>query len=80
MEHPFLNYKELEKKTLEQLQEGMSSLTTKLSFAYRTGNRPLINQLQMVLDAYRIQHSKKMDEVFAKSKIDAQINVQNTKK
>ncbi len=80
MEHPFLDYKALSKKTLEELQTGMSSLTTKLTFAYRTGNRPLINQLQMVLDAYRLQHTKKMDEVFAKQKIDTQINIQSNKK
>jgi hypothetical protein len=32
----------------------MSSITNKLTFAYRTGNQP-IHQLQMVLETYRNQ-------------------------
>lgn len=80
MEHPFINHTELTKKTLEQLQEGITSLNTKLTFAQRTGNRALIGQLMMVLESYRKEHAKKMDEIFAKNKLNTQINVQSDKK
>lgn len=80
MEHPFVNSKELQSKTLEELQETMTALTSKLSFAYRTGNRALINQLTMVIESYRAQHAKKMDEIFAKQKINAQINITKSNK
>lgn len=74
MEHPFIN--DLSGKSLEELQETISNLNNKLTFAYRTGNRPLINQLQMVLESYRNQQRKKMDEIFAKQKINTTINVE----
>ena len=75
MEHPFLN--DISSKSLEELQETMSSLTSKLTFAYRTGIGPLIHQFQMVLESYRNQHSKKMDEVFDKQKLTNKINIQS---
>lgn len=77
MEHPFIN--DLSEKTLEELQDSISSLNTKLTFAYRTGNGAMIHQLQMVLESYRNQLSKKMDEIFAKQKLNTQINIQSDK-
>lgn len=74
MEHPFIN--DLSGKSLEELQEAISSLNNKLTFAYRTGNRPLINQLQMALESYKNQLCKKMDEIFAKQKLNTTINVE----
>jgi len=75
MEHPFINKEELQEKTLEQLQDTISSLNTKLTFAYRTGNGPLINQLQLAIGTYRAQHAKKMDEIFEKQKLNNRINI-----
>jgi hypothetical protein len=75
MEHPFIN--NLEEKTLEELQEVISSLTSKLTFAYRTQNGALINQLRMALESYKNQHRKKMDEMFAKQKLNTKINIQS---
>lgn len=75
MEHPFLDKQSLETKSLEELQDSMASLMTKLTFAYRTNNGPLIHQLQMVLEAFRNQHNKKMDEIFEKQKLNTKINV-----
>jgi hypothetical protein len=75
MEHPFIN--NLQDKSLEDLQNTISSLTSKLTFAYRTGNGPLINQLQMAIDSYKTAYSKKMDELIQKQNI--QINIQKTK-
>jgi hypothetical protein len=77
MEHPFINNSSLSTKTLEELQELLSNLTNKLSFAYRTGNGPLIQQLQMALESIRNQHRKKMDDIFDKQKIGTKINIQS---
>lgn len=77
MEHPFIN--DLSDKSLEDLQDTISDLNKKLTFAYRTGNGPLINQIQMVIESYRNQHTKKMDAIFAKQKISTQINIQSDK-
>lgn len=77
MEHPFINKSDLEAKTLEELQEAISGLMTKLTFAYRTLNGPLINQLQMVLESYKNQQRKKMDEIFDKQKLTNKINIQS---
>ncbi len=63
-------------KSLDELQEAISGLNNKLTFAYRTGNGPLIHQLQMVLESYRNQQRKKMDEIFAKQKINTTINIE----
>ena len=75
MEHPFINKTELSGKTLEELQDTISGLMAKLTFAYRTGNGPLIHQLQMALETYRNQQSKKMDEIFEKQKLNNRINI-----
>ena len=80
MEHPFIDKETLKDLTVEQLQEKMSSLTEKLTFAYRTGNGPLIHQLQMVLETYRNQFTKKMDELFEKQNIKNKINIESEKK
>lgn len=77
MEHPFLASTDLEGKTIEELQDSIGNIMNKLTFAYRTNNGPLIHQLQMVLESYRTQYFKKMDEVFAKQKLNNQINVQS---
>jgi hypothetical protein len=77
MEHPFLSSADLKDKSIEELQDGISSLMNKLTFAYRTQNGPLIHQLQMVLESHRTQYFTKMDEIFAKQKLNNQINVQS---
>ena len=53
MEHPFIN--NISDKSLEELQNTVSDLNGKLSFAYRTGNQPLMHQLQMAIESYRNQ-------------------------
>lgn len=78
MEHPFIT--DLSGKTLEELQKTISDLTNKLNFAYRTGNGPLINQIQMAIDSYRHEYSKKMDELMKKQNINSKIKIQNERK
>lgn len=77
MEHPFLSSKDLEDKSIEEIQDAMTGIMNKLTFAYRTQNGPLIHQLQMVLESHRTQYFKKMDEVFDKQKLNNQINIQS---
>jgi hypothetical protein len=78
MEHPFIV--SLSDKTLEELQDTLSGLYSKLNFAYKSGNGALIAQLQMVIDSYRTEHSKRMDEMIKKQNINTQINIENGKK
>jgi hypothetical protein len=73
MEHPFIQ--SLEKKTIEELQTTISDLTSKLTFAYRTNNTALIQQLQMALESYRNEYKRKMDVMLEKQNIKKQINV-----
>lgn len=74
MKHPFIN--DLSNKSLEELQEAMTSLTNKLTFAHRTGNGPLIHQLQMVIESYRAEASLRLDDVLKKQNIQSKVNIQ----
>lgn len=73
MEHPFIN--NLENKSLEELQTIISDLSSKLTFAYRTGNSALINQINMAIESYRSAYNKKMNELIDKQKVNMQIKV-----
>lgn len=77
MEHPFIN--DITDKSLEELQDTLSGLNNKLTFAYRTGNGPLIHQLKMVIESYQNQYKKKMDALFEKQKLNNKINIQADK-
>ena len=78
MEHPFIS--DLSDKTLEELQETLSDLTTKLTFAYRTQNQPLVHQLQMVIESYKNELNRKLDTLFKQQNIDTTINVEDGKR
>lgn len=73
MEHPFIN--DISNKSLEELQTTISTLTSKLNFAYRSQNSPLIHQLQMALESYKSAYSKKMDDLIKKQNITAQVKI-----
>ena len=74
MEHPFIH--DLSDKTLEDLQTAISGLTSKLTFAYRTGNQALIHQLNMAIESYRNAYQKKMDDLIKKQNITTQIKIE----
>ena len=76
MEHPFLDRKQLSEKTLEEIQTDITGLMNKLNFAYRMGNRPLINQLTMVIESYRREASEKLDKVMEKQNLKGQVSIQ----
>lgn len=75
MEHPFLPSSTLKDKTLEELQSTINDLTSKLTFAHRTRNAPLIGQIQMVMESYRNEYNRKMDELIKKQNIQNRINI-----
>lgn len=77
MEHPFIS--DLSDKTIEELQETLSDLTTKLTFAYRMQNNAMVSQLQMVIESYKNEHNRKLDALFKKQNLDTTINVQDGK-
>jgi len=74
MQHPFIT--DLSDKSLEDLQNTISSLTNKLTFAYRMGNGALINQLLMAIDSYKSEYNKKMDDLISKQKIQTKISIE----
>lgn len=76
MEHPFLDRKQLSEKTLEEIQTDITGLMNKLNFAYRMGNRPLINQLTMVIESYRREAGEKLDKVMEKQNLKSQVYIQ----
>jgi hypothetical protein len=78
MEHPFIAT--LTDKTLEELQNTLSDLHSKLNFAYRSGNGALISQIQMVIESYRTEYNKRMDELIKKQNINTQINIEKGNK
>jgi hypothetical protein len=77
MEHPFIHG--LEKQTVDELQNKISELTSKLNFAYRTGNSQLIQQLTMALESYKAAFTKKMDDLIKKQNFNTQIKVEKNK-
>ena len=73
MKHPFIS--DLSDKTLEEIQTTLSDLSSKLIFAHRMQNQPLVHQLNMVMDSYREEYSKKMDELIKKQNMQGKINI-----
>lgn len=78
MEHPFIT--DLSDKSLEELQKIVGELTNKLNFAYRSGNGPLIAQIQMAIESYKAAYNKKMSELMDKQKINTKVQIQNERK
>lgn len=78
MEHPFIN--DLSNKSLEELQTSISSLSTKLNFAYRSNNGNMIRQIQMALESYKNAYQKKMDELIKKQNIQTQVVIDKKSK
>lgn len=74
MEHPLIS--DLSDKKFEELQETITSLMSKLNFAYRMQNGPMIHQLTMILESYKAEYNKKMDELIKKQNIQGKINIQ----
>ena len=78
MQHPFIN--NLSDKSLEDLQTSITDLMKKLNFAYSMQNGPMIHQISMVLESYKAEHSKKMDEIMKKQNIQTTVSVEKESK
>lgn len=73
MNHPFIS--DLSDKSTEDLQKALADLTSKLNFAYRIQNQPMIQQLQMAMTSYREEHNKRMDALYNKQNVQSQIKI-----
>ena len=73
MSHPFIS--DLSEKSLEELQTTITDLTGKLNFAQRMQNRPMINQILMVVDSYKTEYNKRMDALLNKNNANSKIDV-----
>jgi hypothetical protein len=78
MQHPFIN--NLSDKSLEDLQTSITDLMKKLNFAYSKQNGPMIHQISMVLESYKAEHNKKMDEIMKKQNIQTTVSVEKESK
>lgn len=78
MQHPFIN--DLSGKTIEELQTTIQDLTKKLNFVYRSQNGPMIQQMLMVLESYKVEYSKRIDEVYKKQNLGNKINISKDNK
>ena len=76
MQHPFIT--DLSGKTAEELQSSITSLISKLNFAYSVQNPSMINQLHMIIESYKTEYSSRMDELYKKQNIQSKINIFNT--
>ena len=68
MEHPLIG--DLSKLKVEELQHKISEINKRISFAYKTGNQALFNQLQMVLESYNREYAVKMAKLMPKGDDD----------
>jgi hypothetical protein len=73
MTHPFIS--SLSDKSMEELQTAIQDLTKKLNFAYRMQNTAMITQLLMILDSYKQEHNRKMDDLLKKQNTQTQISI-----
>jgi len=73
MQHPFIN--DLSDKSMEDLQNTIQDLTKKLTFVYRQQNGPMISQMMMVLESYKTEYSKRIDEIYKKQNLQNKINI-----
>lgn len=73
MQHPFIN--DLSDKSMEDLQNTIQDLTKKLNFVYRQQNGPMIAQMMMVLESYKTEYSKRIDEIYKKQNLQNKINI-----
>jgi hypothetical protein len=70
----------LSDKSLDELQKKITELNNKLTFSFRVGNGPLIQQIQMALESYKSEYNKRMDELMKKQKINSKVDIKNERK
>jgi tRNA U38,U39,U40 pseudouridine synthase TruA len=65
MEHPLIT--DADSLTIEQLQTKVTDLTKKLSWAHRSGNAFLTQQVRMALDTYQNKLRQRQQEEWEKN-------------
>ena len=73
MQHPFIT--SLTDKSIEELETSINDLTKKLTFVYRMQNQAMIQQIQMVLESYKTEYSRRMDEMYKKQNLGSKIKI-----
>jgi hypothetical protein len=61
MEHPLIN--NIDNLTPDELQDKISELNKKLSFAQRSGNGNLANQIRLAIETFRSKYQQKMQAI-----------------
>lgn len=77
MQHPFIT--DLSSKSMEDLQNTIQDLTKKLTYVYRQQNGPMISQMMMILESYKAEYSKRIDEIYKKQNLTNKINISKDK-
>lgn len=65
MEHPLVS--DAKQLSDQELADRISDLTRKISIARRTGNGYLVNQVQMALESYQVEHRTRLDEEYRRA-------------
>lgn len=73
MKHPFIG--DLSDLTIDELQTKLADLNSKITFAYRTQNSALIQQLHMAISSYKEEYNRKIDELISKNKSQTKIDI-----
>lgn len=80
MGHPLISGETVAAKTDEELQTIISDLAKKLSFANRTSNQTMANQIYMALTVYREEQQRRSAQLWAEQDaeqdLDGKIDVQ----
>jgi hypothetical protein len=74
MQHPFIS--DLSHLSIEDLQDKITDLTSKLNFSSRMNNHAMNHQIMMILDSYRTEYNKRMDQLYKKQNIQNKIQIQ----
>lgn len=74
MQHPFIG--DLSDKSLDDIQTKINEITKNMLFAQRMGNSSLVWQMQMALESYKQEATKRIDEMYKKQKVRPGIQIE----
>ena len=73
MQHPFIS--DLSDKSIDELQNIINDLSKKLNYVSRMQNGPMMHQMMMVIDSYKTEYNKRIDELYKKQNLQTKINI-----
>lgn len=68
MSHPLIG--DLSSKTTEELEQIISTLLKKIHYASKINNQSMMNQLSLIINAYRNEFQHRQDEIWNKKSGD----------